>query len=325
MKVVVTGGAGFIGSHVVDTLLARGHFPIVIDDFSSGSRKNLPSEVPVFAVDIRDREKLSSIFAETRPEGLVHLAAQMSVSRSMREPAFDAEVNVIGLLNVFDIAAHYEIQRIVFASSGGALYGDVNDPVAEEAPKRPISAYGISKWVGEQYLEFYARERGIKGVALRFSNVYGPRQNPHGEAGVIAIFCQRMLSGETTTIHGDGHDIRDYVYGPDVALANVLALEKPLKNSFTAINISTGTGTDVNEISAQILQHTKQYLKTRGRTTSIPASQHGPARHGDLRSNQISPLYAEKILGWRPQVPLSEGLSTTIRWFDAGISPRTLV
>ena len=297
MKVVVTGGAGFIGSHVVDTLLARGHFPIVIDDFSSGSRKNLPSEVPVFAVDIRDREKLSSIFAETRPEGLVHLAAQMSVSRSMREPAFDAEVNVMGLLNVFDIATHYEIQRIVFASSGGALYGDVND----------------------------ARERGIKGVALRFSNVYGPRQNPHGEAGVIAIFCQRMLSGETTTIHGDGRDIRDYVYGPDVALANVLALEKPLENFFTAINISTGTGTDVNEISAQILRLTKQYLKTRGRTTSIPGSQHGPARHGDLRSNQISPLYAEKILGWRPQVPLSEGLSTTIRWFDAGISARPLV
>jgi UDP-glucose 4-epimerase len=179
MKVIVTGGAGFIGSHIVDALIAKGHSPFVIDNLSSGRRQNLPNDVPLFEMDIRNGARLSDVFDEVRPDWVCHQAAQMSVSRSMREPVFDAEVNVIGLLNVFDQAARVGVQRVVFASSGGVLYGDVAMPATEEFPKRPMSPYGISKWVGEQYLEFFARERGMQGIALRYSNVYGPRQNPH--------------------------------------------------------------------------------------------------------------------------------------------------
>jgi UDP-glucose 4-epimerase len=315
MKVIVTGGAGFIGSHIVDALLKKGHSPFVLDNMVSGSRENLPTGVPVFEADICDADKLKAIFDEVRPDWVCHQAAQMSVSRSMREPIFDAENNVMGLLNVFDNAARVGVKRIVFASSGGVLYGEVINPASETAPKHPMSAYGISKWVGEQYLEFYARERGMQGVALRYSNVYGPRQNPHGEAGVVAIFCKALLAGKVATINGDGKYIRDYVYGPDVARANVAALETTMSSSFTPINIGTGIGVDVNEIASQLSQSTAGYLKKIGSSISIPDFRHGEARSGDLRSNLISPALAKQLLGWSPEIQLRDGIQQTVEWF----------
>lgn len=315
MKVIVTGGAGFIGSHIVDALIAKGHSPYVIDDLSTGSRDNLPSQVPFYHVDIRDGAKVAQVFDEVRPDAVSHQAAQMSVSRSMREPLFDAEINVMGLLNVFDNAARVGVKRITFASSGGVLYGEVTAPAPEEAPKRPMSAYGISKWVGEQYLEFYARERGLQGVALRYSNVYGPRQNPHGEAGVVAIFSKALLAGTAATINGDGKYIRDYVYGPDVARANVAALENAFENHFIAINIGTGIPADVNEIAEKISVNVKDYLRKTGVSRDVPACRHGEARAGDLRSNLVSPKLAGSLIGWKPQTNLNDGIRETVSWF----------
>ena len=315
MKVIVTGGAGFIGSHIVDGLLAKGHTPYIVDNLVSGSPRNLPSEVPLFEVDICDGPRLAGVFDEVRPDWVCHQAAQMSVSRSMREPLFDAENNVMGLLNVFDNAARVGVKRIVFASSGGVLYGEVAHPASEDSPKRPLSAYGISKWVGEQYLEFYARERKLQGVALRYSNVYGPRQNPHGEAGVVAIFCKTMLAGKAATINGDGRYIRDYVYVPDVARANIAALETTLNTNFAAINIGTGVGVDVNEIAAMLQKNAQEYLQQIGSPIQIPDCIHGDARAGDLRSNLVYPKLAEQLLGWKPTVHLSDGIRTTVEWF----------
>ena len=320
MKVIVTGGAGFIGSHIVDALIARGHSPYVIDDFSTGSRDNLPAGVPVYEVDIRDGAKLAPIFDEVRPDAVSHQAAQMSVSLSMREPIFDAQVNVMGLLNVFDNAARVGVKRIVFASSGGVLYGEVTTPASEDSPKRPMSAYGISKWVGEQYLEFYARERGLQGVALRYSNVYGPRQNPHGEAGVVAIFCKLMLAGSVATINGDGKYLRDYVYGPDVAAANVAVLESPFDGHFNSLNIGTGIKIDVNEIAALLIPSVQKYLRAHGSSIVVPECRHGVPREGDLRSNVISPALAGRLIGWSPKMTLQEGLEETVRWFGERVA-----
>ncbi len=315
MRVIVTGGAGFIGSHIVDALIARGHSPFVIDSLVSGALENLPKNVPFFEVDICDRERVGKVFDEVRPDWVCHQAAQMSVSRSMRDPIFDAENNVMGLLNVFDHAARVDVKKIVFASSGGVLYGEVTTPAAEDFPKRPMSAYGISKWTGEQYLEFYARERGIQGVALRYSNVYGPRQNPHGEAGVVAIFCKALLAGNSATINGDGRYIRDYVYGQDVAHANVASLEANLSSSFTPLNVSTGIGIDVNDIAAQISKAVKAYFGKTGGPSVVAPCKHGEARPGDLRSNIVAPLLAGKLLDWKPKKSLEEGIPETVEWF----------
>jgi UDP-glucose 4-epimerase len=314
-RVLVTGGAGFIGSHIVDALLAAGHEPYVVDNLESGSRANLPPSVRLFELDVRDAGALGEVFDEVRPQLVCHQAAQMSVSRSVREPVFDAEVNVMGLLNVFDHAARVGAERVVFASSGGVLYGDVTDPASEDHPADPISPYGISKWVGERYLQFYARERGLTGVALRYSNVYGPRQNPHGEAGVVAIFCTKMLAGEQATINGDGRYIRDYVYVADVARINRLALTEHLPERFVALNVGTAQPTDVNDLAAGIRVRVGELLRGAGRPADVPEPAHGPARAGDLRSNLISARKAGTVLRWKPEVALDEGLRRTVAWF----------
>ncbi|MBW3541730.1 MAG: NAD-dependent epimerase/dehydratase family protein [Planctomycetes bacterium] len=314
-RVIVTGGAGFIGSHVVDALLAAGYEPVVVDDLSSGSRENLPADVRLHRLDIRDGDSLGKVFDQTRPRFVCHQAAQMSVSRSVREPLFDAAVNVTGLLNVFDRASRTGCERIVFASSGGVLYGDVSEPVAEDYPAAPVSPYGISKWVGEKYLDFYTRERGLSGVALRYSNVYGPRQNPHGEAGVVAIFCTRMLAAQPSIINGDGKYIRDYVYVGDVARANLLAMETSLPEAFVPLNIGTSRPTDVNELSQRLHRLCTEARESAELSGKVPKSSHGPARAGDLRSNLVSYAKAEHLLGWYPQVELESGLAHTVRWF----------
>ena len=321
MKILVTGGAGFIGSHIVDGLLAAGHRVAVIDDLSSGLRDNLPADVPLHVVDIVDASAVSAVFEKERPDAVCHQAAQMSVSRSVREPLFDAQVNCIGLINVLDAAVKTGCKRFVFASSGGVLYGDVTTPAPESTPANPVSPYGITKWVGERYLKFYADEHGLVTVALRYSNVYGPRQNPHGEAGVVAIFCKKLLAGQAATINGDGKYVRDYVYGPDVARANVIALTHDLPQvqpkTLTSLNIGTGIGTDVNELETSIRVHVGKTLARHGRSATLPPPAHGPARAGDLRSNLVDATLAGSVLGWKPTVSLDEGIERTAEWFAA--------
>ena len=316
MRVLVTGGAGFIGSHIVDQLIANGHEPSVVDDLSSGTRANLPGDVPVYPVDIRDAGGLRAAFDEARPEAVCHQAAQLSVSRSVREPEFDADVNIRGLLQVFGNAVRVGARRIVFASSGGVLYGEVETPATEDHPAAPISPYGVTKLAGEGYLRFFTREFGIEGVALRYSNVFGPRQSPHGEAGVVAIFAKKLLAGEPVTINGDGRYVRDYVYGADVARANVAALTADRGESFAAFNIGTGRPTDVNEIAAKLRGLVEARLVAANRQVNVPEPLHGPARPGDLRSNLIDASAAAESLGWRPTVSLDDGLQQTVAWFD---------
>ena len=321
-RVLVTGGAGFIGSHIVDELLAQGYDTYVVDNLSTGRRDNLPPAVPLYEVDIRDGDRLATVFSEVQPRFVCHQAAQVSVSRSVREPLFDADQNISGWLRVLEECVRLGVERVVFASSGGALYGDVFEAVDESHPVRPISPYGISKWVGEEYLRFYAREHGIKGIALRYANVYGPRQNPDGEAGVVAIFAHRMLMGEPVTIYGDGRNVRDYVFVGDVADANVLALEAPLGEQYTAINVSTGSGVDVNALEARI-----RALAQEARTQTvvggpIPPPRYAGKRAGDLRSSLLSPGRARLSLGWNPRVDLEQGLRATVDRSVEDIAPR---
>jgi UDP-glucose 4-epimerase len=319
MKILVTGGAGFIGSHIVDALLTGGHAVAVLDDLSTGARENVPAGVPLHVCDIVDAAAVGRVFATEKPDAVCHQAAQMSVSRSVREPLFDAQVNCIGLINVLDAAVRSGCRRVVFASSGGVLYGEVSAPAPETTPADPVSPYGITKWVGERYLAFYAREHGMATVALRYSNVYGPRQNPHGEAGVVAIFSKKLLAGEPSTINGDGRYVRDYVYGPDVARANVLALEatagRLAPGTLTSLNVGTGLGTDVVELEAHIRTAIAATLAARAKPASLPGPVHGPARPGDLRSNLVDARRAGEVLGWTPTVGLAEGLALTAEWF----------
>ncbi len=315
MRILVTGGAGFIGSHLVDALLLAGHKVGVIDDLSSGRRENLPPGVEVHVADVRDRQKMTRIFDESRPEAVFHEAAQLSVSRSVREPGFDAEVNLIGILNVLENSVRVGTRKVVFASSGGVLYGDVVEPAPETTPSNPVSPYGISKWASELYLEFFAREHGLKTVALRYSNVYGPRQNPHGEAGVVAIFAEKMLAGGQVTINGDGRYIRDFVFAGDVARANVLALDHDLPEAFMAFNIGTAAATDVNQLAEKMRAIAIDVSRRRGKPREVPNPAHGPHRAGDLRSSLVSYEKARKILGWSPTVTVDDGLRQTIEWF----------
>jgi UDP-glucose 4-epimerase len=315
MRVLITGGAGFIGSHIVDACLQAGHEPFVIDDLSSGVRENLAPDVPLFVADVCDGDLVASIFDEVQPDAVCHQAAQISVSRSVRDPVFDARVNLLGLLQVCTNAVRCGVPRIVFASSGGVLYGDVFTPAKEDVPANPISPYGVAKWASEQYLKFFAQEHGITAVALRYSNVYGPRQNPHREDGVVAIFTQRLLGGEPACINGDGKYDRDYVYGYDVAQANILALTRPLPAGFHAFNIGTGIPTDVNRLASLIRTEILGHFERQGQPDHLPELQSGPHRAGDLRSSLLDASLAAKTLGWQPAKSFEEGVRETVAWF----------
>ena len=324
MKIIVTGGAGFIGSHIVDACLHSGHDIEIIDNLSTGSAENIPHDITIHRIDIRDVLAVAKIFKTFKPDAVCHQAAQLSVSRSVREPLLDADINCLGLLSVLNAAVAADCKRMVFASSGGVLYGDVTQPALETAPANPISPYGITKWTGEKYLDFYAREHGLTSVALRYSNVFGPRQNPHGEAGVIAIFCKQLLNGHAAHINGDGKYVRDYVYGPDVAAANLAAIELN-KESFASekvvrLNIGTGIGTDVNELEEKLRTHIELLRKCAGEKTILPGPEHGPERVGDLRSNLLDASLASNVLSWKPTHSLDEGLGATSHWFFEKIS-----
>ena len=319
MKIIVTGGAGFIGSHIVDACLKSGHEIEIIDDLSSGSSENVPHDVPLHQVDIRNTVSVTKLFQQFQPDAVCHQAAQLSVSRSVREPLLDADINCLGLLSVLDAAVSTSCKRMVFASSGGVLYGDVTTPAPETTPANPISPHGITKWVGEKYLDFYVREHGLSSIALRYSNVYGPRQNPHGEAGVVAIFCNQFLDGHPAHINGDGKYIRDYVYGPDVAEANLSAvtLKKAhfREGEILSLNIGTGIGTDVNALEKNVRTQVEQLRANAGEKQSLPDPEYGPERVGDLRSNLLDPSRASDVLAWKPTHSLAEGLEATARWF----------
>jgi UDP-glucose 4-epimerase len=304
MGVLVTGAAGFIGSHTVEALFKAGADDVAaLDDLSSGKRHNLDSRARFYQTDIRDARAVLAVFEQEKPQALVHLAAQMDVRRSVADPVFDCQINLIGLLNLLEAGRRHGLRRVVFASSGGTVYGEQwCFPCDEDHPCRPLSPYGVAKLASEAYLHFYRAQYGIDYVALRYANVYGPRQDPHGEAGVVAIFCERFLSGATAVIFGDGEQTRDYVFVEDVARANVAALGKAVCGVF---NIGTGVETSVNQLYRMLSE-----VSGIRRAPSF-----APARQGEQRRSAISSARAAVALDWHPQVDLCEGLQRTFQYY----------
>ena len=313
MKVLVTGGAGFIGSHVADTFIRAGHTVAIVDDLSTGNRAWLPPQAAFHALDIRSGQ-LSEVFAAERPDAVAHLAAQASVGRSVADPAFDASVNIGGGLNLLDCCRRFGVRRMIYSSSGGAGYGDTDViPTPEEHPARPASPYGITKVAMEQYVEAWGALWGMSGVSLRYANVYGPRQNPHGEAGVVAIFCSRLKDQRAITVFGDGAQTRDYVYAGDVARANLLAADVALPAPDgtidpPAFNIGTGVQTSVNGLAHALMAAT-------GITVPL---EHAPARPGELFASALVNAKAARVLGWQPAVTLADGLRATYDFIARG-------
>jgi len=303
-RVLVTGGAGFIASHVAEAYLAQGDEVWVVDDLSSGKRANVPEAAHFVEMDVRDPD-LRKLFREVRFDLVNHHAAQIDVRTSVADPAKDAGINVMGLLNVTESALEVGTRRIVLVSSGGVVYGEPElIPTPETAPKLPLSPYGVTKLTGEYYLHYYHRIRGLEYVALRYSNVFGPRQDPHGEAGVVAIFCNRLLGGEPLAIFGDGEQTRDYVFVRDVVSANMLVSDLPVGgdeglDSF-AFNVGTGAGTSVKAL-ADALEHVA------GRR---PGREFRPARAGELQHSTLDTARL-RARGWRPAFTLEEGLRQT--------------
>lgn len=298
----VTGGAGFIGSHVAEALVAAGHRVLVIDDLSSGRQENLPAGAELHVLDIRS-EAAARLITDARVEILVHHAAQMDVRRSVADPVFDADVNIGGLLNLLEAARAAGTGQVIFASTGGAIYGEQEQfPAPEEHATHPLSPYGISKLASEHYLFFYHQAYGLDVTCLRYANVYGPRQNPHGEAGVVAIFLNRLLAGVQPTINGDGCQTRDYVYVADIVAANLAALGRP---GYRIYNVGTGIETDVNQL----------YDRIRTAVGSDLEASHGPAKAGEQQRSCISPARLGQELGVTITTGLADGLACTARWF----------
>ena len=304
MKIAVTGGAGFIGSHVAEACLGAGHEVLVLDDLSSGKRHQVPAAATFHQVDIQD-PAVKEIFARERPEILIHHAAQMDVRRSVADPAFDARVNILGLINLLEAGRVAGLRRVLFASSGGAAYGEQDEfPAPETHRLEPVSPYGVSKRAGELYLSCFGAMYGLEWVAMRYANVYGPRQDPHGEAGVVAIFSEKLLAGEEPTINGDGKQTRDYVYVGDLVRANLALVGSAYCGP---LNFGTGVETDVNRLFA---------LLCKACGVSVP-ERHGPAKPGEQRRSSISPRLAAELIGWRPEVDLPTGLARTVEFFRA--------
>lgn len=301
-KILVTGGAGFIGSHIVDAYVADGHDVVVVDNLSTGKRENINPKAKFYEMDICD-SSVARIFEEERPEILNHHAAQIDVRISVADPRRDMNVNLGGLINLLEAGHKNGLKKVVFASSGGAVYGDDGPiPTSETHIAQPISPYGLNKLASEKYLFFYEKVYGLEWVALRYSNVYGPRQNCMGEAGVVAIFIDKMLGGQQPVINGDGTQTRDYVYVGDVVQANRLAIVKGMSGIY---NIGTGVETDVRAIFGAL----------RELTASKIDECFGPAKKGEQLRSCISPGKIESELGWRPRTQLYEGIRNTVEWF----------
>jgi UDP-glucose 4-epimerase len=311
VRILVTGGAGFIGSSIVDAYVAMGHELAVVDDLSSGSRNNVNRAATFYHFDILD-PRLDEAFRAHRPQVVSHHAAQIDVRKALADPVRDVEVNIIGTVRLLERCMAHGVKRVIFASTGGAIYGEPEYlPADENHPVRPLSPYGLDKLAAEHYLRVFREQGGPECAILRYANVYGPRQDAHGEAGVVAIFANAMLEGRAPTIFGSGEQRRDFVYVGDVVHANVLALEATLPGP---VNIGTGRATSVSEIYA-------------GLATAIGFDQ--PARHAAERPGEVRDIYldcdlARRALGWAPQVPLEEGLSRTVGYFR-GDGRRALV
>lgn len=302
MKILITGAAGFIGSHIADRYLQLGHEVIIVDNLITGQRENIPAKARFYEMDIRD-EKLSTVFQKEKPDLVNHHAAQMDVRKSVADPIYDAQVNVLGTLNLLQNCITYNVKKFIFASTGGAIYGEQDYfPADEKHPLRPLSPYGITKLTTEKYLYFYQQSYGLKYTILRYANIYGPRQNPHGEAGVVAIFSERLLEGKQPLINGDGLQTRDYVYVGDVVNANQLALEKGDNKIY---NIGTGIETNVNELFAFLTKAVGIKL----------AEKHAPAKAGEQRRSVLSSKYIEDDLGWKPSLKMGEGIPKTVAFF----------
>ena len=307
MKVLVTGGAGFIGSHVVDLYLEKGYEVVIVDDLSTGRESNLNPAASFYRMDIRNPE-IWEIFERERPEIINHHAAQIDVRRSVAEPVFDADVNINGSLNLLEGARRFGVRRFIYISSGGAVYGEPEYlPCDESHPINPVCPYGASKHVVEHYLYMYRELYNLDYCVLRYANVYGPRQDPLGEAGVVAIFTGKMLAGEQAIINGDGEQTRDFVYVGDCATANLLATEMDDINAI--YNIGCGVPTSINEIFDTLKEITGYRLP----------DVHGPAKLGETRHIHLTADKARKALGWAASVQLHEGLSKTVDYFRTGV------
>lgn len=305
MRVLVTGGAGFIGSHVVDACLAAGHDVCVVDDLSTGKRHNVNPLARLHVADLRDRVAMEHLFTIERPEAICHLAAKANVRESMNEPILYAEVNIIGSLVLMELARRHGTRKIVYASTGGAVYGEPEYlPADEEHPINPLDPYGASKHHVEHYLRLYRTHYRLEYTILRFPNVYGPRQDPLGEAGVVAIWAALMLKGEPTLINGSGEQERDFVYVGDIAAANVLALTR---GDGETLNLGSGVGTSINTL----------FTKLKVATGYNREAVHGPAKKGEVFRSYITGEKAGRVLGWEPTVSLEEGLAKTVAYFRA--------
>ena len=301
-RTLVTGGAGFIGSHLADQLVAAGHDVAVVDNLSIGKREYVPAGAQFYPYDIKSPET-AELIRGWRPQVLFHLAAQMSVQASVSDPVFDARENILGSLNLLQAAAEARVEKVIFASTGGAMYGDDAPLPARETDRpRPEAPYGIAKLAVEHYLHFYQREHGIIPIALRYANVFGPRQNGMGEAGVVAIFIEKFLAGQQPRINGDGLQTRDFVFVGDIVAANLLALAYPRAGAF---NIGTGTETDILTV----------YLQLQKLMDSPLGPVHGPAKPGEQRRSALDSTLAQSELGWQPRVSLAQGLARTVAAF----------
>ncbi|MGC2423101.1 MAG: NAD-dependent epimerase/dehydratase family protein [Nitrospirota bacterium] len=302
MKILITGGAGFIGSHITDAAIDAGMEVVIVDNLFTGKRENLNPCAKFYLADIRHKD-IADIFADEKPDVVCHHAAQVSVRNSVEDPCTDAEINVVGSINVIDNCKKFGVKKIVFASSGGAIYGEQEKfPAPEDHPARPESPYGAAKLSVEHYLHIYKKVFGLKYMALRYSNVYGPRQDPHGEAGVVAIFTGKMLTNQTPLINGDGGQTRDYVFVRDVVRANMLAFQSDAEGPF---NVGTGIETDVNRL----------YELIRERTGYRGGNEHGPAKAGEQYRSVLDCAFIKKRLGWEPTFSLEDGLKETVEFF----------
>lgn len=303
MKVLVTGGAGFIGSHVVDIYVSHGYQVVIVDDLSTGREININPRAKFYRVDIRD-PGLRQIFELERPDYVNHHAAQIDVRRSVAEPIFDADVNILGSINLIECARQFGVKRFIYISTGGAVYGEPEYlPCDENHPVNPICQYGASKHTVEHYLYMYKVNYGLDYTVLRYPNVYGPRQDPHGEAGVVAIFTGQMLRGEQVVINGDGEQERDFVYVEDCARANLLALQA--EHGLGILNLGSGQGVTVNEI----------YNRLRNLTGYQKEAIYGPPKLGETRRIYLDATKARRELGWEPRISLAEGLERTVSYF----------
>jgi UDP-glucose 4-epimerase len=302
MRILVTGGAGFIGSHITDRLIAEGHEVGVVDNLSTGKKKNVNPDALFYKMDILS-PRIERIFKKLRPEVISHHAAQMDVRRSVADPLFDAQVNILGFLNILENAVKYGTKKVIFASSGGAIYGEQECfPASEDHSTRPQSPYGVSKLCGEHYLHYYHKTYGLEYTSLRYANIYGPRQDPFGEAGVVAIFSQRMLRGEQPIINGNGLQTRDYVYVGDVVEAHMAVLNGKLHGVF---NVGTGRETTVNQLFRHIMTITGAQVK----------EVHGPERRGEQFRSCLNASKLQKQAEWEPKISVLEGLKGTVDYF----------